>query len=123
MSSIPVTPESSHPSFALPPAIQPHTNNLLSARTTPLRDIALTQLTFREHPAEEVYVTGTFDDWTKSIKLDKDGDIFQKTVDLKNTSNKTYYKVSTSAEFFLAKHVNFPNPSRLSAPVSLKNEN
>lgn len=38
-------------------------------------------------------MTGTFDDWTKSVKLDKDGDVFQKTVDLKDASKKIYYKV------------------------------
>lgn len=48
----------------------------------------------REHPdAEEVFVTGTFDDWTKSVKLDKKGDVFEKTVDLKDASKKIYYKV------------------------------
>lgn len=50
--------------------------------------------TSREHPAEEVYVTGTFDNWTKSVKLDKEGSIFQKTVKLENPSEKIYYKVS-----------------------------
>ncbi|KAK7398243.1 Cruciform DNA binding protein, partial [Neonectria punicea] len=45
-----------------------------------------------EHPAEEVYVTGTFDSWTKSVKLEKQGDVFQKTVDLKDASEKIYYK-------------------------------
>ncbi|KAH8169477.1 glycogen recognition site of AMP-activated protein kinase domain-containing protein [Sarocladium implicatum] len=45
-----------------------------------------------EHPAEEVYVTGTFDNWTKSVQLEKKGDIFEKTVDLKDASTKIYYK-------------------------------
>ncbi|KAF1734464.1 Cruciform DNA-recognizing protein 1 [Beauveria bassiana] len=45
-----------------------------------------------EHPAEEVYVTGTFDNWTKSVKLDKRGDIFEKTVSLEIPSDKVYYK-------------------------------
>jgi hypothetical protein len=54
---------------------------------------------FREHPAEEVYVTGTFDDWTKSVKLEKEGDVFQKTVDLKDASKKIYYKVGASPIF------------------------
>ncbi|KAH7149713.1 hypothetical protein B0J13DRAFT_584156 [Dactylonectria estremocensis] len=45
-----------------------------------------------EHPAEEVYVTGTFDGWTKSVKLQKDGDVFQKSVELKDASEKIYYK-------------------------------
>ncbi|TKW51030.1 hypothetical protein CTA1_3941 [Colletotrichum tanaceti] len=44
------------------------------------------------HPAEEVYVTGTFDNWTKSEKLDKIGNSFEKTVNLPNASEKIYYK-------------------------------
>lgn len=51
-------------------------------------------LASREHPAEEVYVTGTFDDWTKSVKLEKEDGVFQKTVDLK-PSEKIYYKVGS----------------------------
>ena len=47
----------------------------------------------REHPADEVYVTGTFDNWTKSVKLEKQGDVFSKTVDLKEPEGKIYYKV------------------------------
>jgi hypothetical protein len=46
-----------------------------------------------EHPAEEVYVTGTFDNWTKSVRLEKEGDVFSKTVDLKEPEGKIYYKV------------------------------
>ncbi|KAK1247002.1 hypothetical protein MKX08_000804 [Trichoderma sp. CBMAI-0020] len=45
-----------------------------------------------EHPAEEVFVTGTFDNWTKSEQLPKEGDVFQKTVFLKDASQKIYYK-------------------------------
>ncbi|KAL6906697.1 carbohydrate-binding module family 48 protein [Trichoderma evansii] len=45
-----------------------------------------------EHPAEEVFVTGTFDNWTKSEQLPKEGDVFQKTVTLKDASQKIYYK-------------------------------
>ncbi|KAL8775046.1 MAG: hypothetical protein Q9209_000525 [Squamulea sp. 1 TL-2023] len=36
----------------------------------------------RDHPAGEVYVTGTFDDWAKSVKLDKEGGGFAKRVQL-----------------------------------------
>ncbi|KAF9769807.1 hypothetical protein IL306_012719 [Fusarium sp. DS 682] len=46
-----------------------------------------------EHPADEVYVTGTFDNWTKSVKLEKEGNVFSKTVDLKEPEGKIYYKV------------------------------
>jgi len=45
-----------------------------------------------EHPADEVYVTGTFDNWTKSVQLEKKGDVFSKTVDLKEPEGKIYYK-------------------------------
>ncbi|KAL6878549.1 carbohydrate-binding module family 48 protein [Trichoderma novae-zelandiae] len=45
-----------------------------------------------EHPAEEVFVTGTFDNWTKSEQLVKVGDVFQKTVALKDASQKIYFK-------------------------------
>ncbi|KAF5719520.1 5 AMP-activated kinase subunit beta-2 [Fusarium globosum] len=46
-----------------------------------------------EHPADEVYVTGTFDNWTKSVQLEKEGNVFSKTVDLKEPEGKIYYKV------------------------------
>ncbi|POR37456.1 Uncharacterized protein TPAR_02342 [Tolypocladium paradoxum] len=45
-----------------------------------------------EHAAEEAFVTGTFDDWQKTVKLEKEGDVFQKTVDLPESSEKVYYK-------------------------------
>jgi len=45
-----------------------------------------------EHPAEEVFVTGTFDDWSKSEKLIKKGDIFEKDVQLAKADEKIYYK-------------------------------
>ena len=38
-------------------------------------------------------MTGTFDDWSKSVQLEKVGDVFQKTVELKDASKKIYYKV------------------------------
>ncbi|KAK3305372.1 uncharacterized protein B0T15DRAFT_397350 [Chaetomium strumarium] len=44
------------------------------------------------HDAEEVYVTGTFDNWTKSQQLERVGQIFQKTVTLPESSDKIYYK-------------------------------
>lgn len=45
-----------------------------------------------EHPANEVFVTGTFDDWNKTQKLDKKGDIFEKEVTLPISTDKIYYK-------------------------------
>lgn len=48
----------------------------------------------REHPeASEVFVTGTFDDWGKTEKLDRKGDFFEKDVQLPN-KDKILYKVS-----------------------------
>jgi len=40
-----------------------------------------------------VYVTGTFDDWSKTEKLVKTGDVFEKKVDLPSAAEKIYYKV------------------------------
>jgi Glycogen recognition site of AMP-activated protein kinase len=49
----------------------------------------------RPHPeATEVYVTGTFDDWGKTEKLDKVGDTFEKDVQLSDATQKILYKVS-----------------------------
>ena len=47
----------------------------------------------RPHAAEEVFVTGTFDDWSKSAQLEKNGDVFEKSVDLPKTDEKILYKV------------------------------
>ncbi|KAF2683088.1 carbohydrate-binding module family 48 protein [Lentithecium fluviatile CBS 122367] len=35
-----------------------------------------------EHAASEVYVTGDFDEWKKTVKLENEGGIFKKTVEL-----------------------------------------
>ena len=56
----------------------------------------------RENPttdASDVLVTGSFDNWTKSVKLEKQGNVFQKTVQFpeKDIVNKIYYKVSAKA--------------------------
>jgi hypothetical protein len=48
----------------------------------------------REHPAETVYVTGTFDNWSGNThKLDKEGSVHSKTVELEPTTEKILYKV------------------------------
>lgn len=44
-----------------------------------------------EHAAHEVYVTGTFDDWRKTVRLEKEDGIFKKTVELPKAH--TQYKV------------------------------
>ncbi len=40
-------------------------------------------------------MTGTFDNWSKSVKLQKDGDSFTKTVDIPSTTSAgtVHYKV------------------------------
>ena len=38
-------------------------------------------------------MTGTFDDWAKSEKLEKKGDYFEKLVELPLSKEKIYYKV------------------------------
>ncbi|KAL9000564.1 MAG: hypothetical protein Q9169_000857 [Polycauliona sp. 2 TL-2023] len=43
-----------------------------------------------DRPAAEVYVTGTFDDWAKSVKLDEEGDGFSKKVELPLGQNISY---------------------------------
>ncbi|KAL5338656.1 hypothetical protein BJX70DRAFT_189948 [Aspergillus crustosus] len=49
--------------------------------------------TFRwPYKADEVFVTGTFDDWGKTIKLDQKGDVFEKHVHLPPTSEKVHFK-------------------------------
>ncbi|KAK7931607.1 hypothetical protein PG985_002319 [Apiospora marii] len=48
-----------------------------------------------EHPASEVYVTGTFDGWKKTEKLDKVGNHFEKLVQLEDVSQKIDYKSET----------------------------
>ncbi|KAL4906134.1 hypothetical protein BDW74DRAFT_138997 [Aspergillus multicolor] len=49
--------------------------------------------TFRwPYNANEVFVTGTFDDWGKTIKLDQKGDGFEKQVHLPATTEKVHFK-------------------------------
>ena len=50
------------------------------------------------HPAKEVFVTGTFDSWGKSVKLDeKDGGLHEKEVTLPKSEDKILYKVRSSS--------------------------
>ncbi len=44
-------------------------------------------------------MTGTFDDWAKSVKLDKTGTGHKKKVDLPEVDEKIFYKVSSSSDF------------------------
>jgi len=71
-----------------------------------------TLLRNRDHPASEVYVTGTFDDWAKSVKLVKKGDIFEKLVELPQVEEKIYYKVCTSSFRSFPTTIALPCPLR-----------
>lgn len=73
----------------------------------------------RQHPAEEVYVTGTFDNWTKSVKLVKEGDVFQKKVDLEPTE-KIYYKVGCLLGSLCVSFLHPPIPLRRPSRESLR---
>jgi 1,4-alpha-glucan branching enzyme len=46
-----------------------------------------------EHPATEVTVTGDFDDWKQTVKLENEDGVFKKTVELPKAKHQ--YKVST----------------------------
>lgn len=58
-----------------------------------------TWVAIRPHDANEVYVTGTFDDWGKTIRLDKKGDFFEKEVQLSPPEDKLHYKVRLKARW------------------------
>ncbi|EXJ73576.1 uncharacterized protein A1O5_03337 [Cladophialophora psammophila CBS 110553] len=54
------------------------------------------------HPeANDVHVTGTFDDWGKSVKLDKVGDIWEKEVDLPEADKKIFYKFVVNDQWII----------------------
>ncbi|KAF5232985.1 hypothetical protein FANTH_12736 [Fusarium anthophilum] len=82
-----------------------------------------------EHPADEVYVTGTFDNWTKSVQLEKEGNVFSKTVDLKEPEGKIYYKFIVDGNWIINQSApnepdlegnvnNFITPDQLNAETS-----
>lgn len=61
---------------------------------------ALGLYTFRwGGPANEVFVTGTFDDWSKSVKLDKRADVFEKAVKLPKM--RTEYKFVVDGQWII----------------------
>ncbi len=53
----------------------------------------------RPHPANDVHVTGTFDDWGKTEKLEKVGEVWEKQVQLPSANEKYYYKVRARSSF------------------------
>ncbi|KAK6070247.1 carbohydrate-binding module family 48 protein [Seiridium cupressi] len=75
---------------------QARATHLIGDATPQARYLDLTGLsvafTFRDHPASEVYVTGTFDGWKKTEQLEKIGEHFEKQVQLSDASKKIYYK-------------------------------
>lgn len=93
---------------------------MFSCRTFGISDLRLTKtfLSFREHPASEVYVTGTFDGWKKTEKLNKVGNHFEKLVKLDDVSQKIDYKVRrpTSIPLYSTSYVRRLRISRPSRP-------
>lgn len=55
--------------------------------------------------ADEVIVTGTFDNWAKSIKLDKKAWAHEKTVEIPDTKDEILYKVRSVAPCYSALHL------------------
>lgn len=74
-------------------------------------------------------MTGTFDRWTKSVKLEKQDDVFQKSVELEDASEKIYYKVRCAevrrlrlclgSIFFFARSFPIPKHPSMMMPLSL----
>jgi hypothetical protein len=103
-SHLTLLPSSPHPvphitaPFLSFPSISIRPNTL--SRTSLIYDLCVC-LFDREHPAETVYVTGTFDNWSGSThKLDKEGSVHSKTVELEPTTDKILYKVRIIVIFF-----------------------
>lgn len=70
-------------------------------------------------------MTGTFDDWGKTIRLDRKGDVFEKEVPLPATEEKLHYKVRdifsllTSMEHYSYYCIHFPLISSFPLPARL----
>ena len=56
----------------------------------------------REHAAHEVFVTGDFDGWNKTVQLEKEDGIFKKTVELPKTKHQYKVRACPSAQFCTA---------------------
>jgi 1,4-alpha-glucan branching enzyme len=56
----------------------------------------------RPHPeANDVHVTGTFDDWGKSVQLNKVGDVWEKDVELPKADEKILYKFVVNDQWII----------------------
>lgn len=53
----------------------------------------------RIYPAEEVYVTGEFDNWERTVKLERNGDIFSKDVIFGEVDQDMPYKFFVDGEW------------------------
>ncbi|KAG4431687.1 hypothetical protein IFR05_012832 [Cadophora sp. M221] len=77
-----------------------------------------------EYPATEVFVTGTFDNWSKTILLDKAGDLFAKEVLLPLPTENIYYKFAVDG-YWMANHTapmesdNAGNLNNVITPIQL----
>jgi hypothetical protein len=61
------------------------------------------------YKADEVFVTGTFDDWGRTVQLEKKGDIFEKEVHLPATTGKIEYKFVVDGEWVTDKNAREEN--------------
>jgi hypothetical protein len=62
-----------------------------------IRNWLIREFLNRPREATEVYVTGTFDDWGKTVQLEKKGTGFEKEVHLPAIEGKIQYKVRGSS--------------------------
>jgi hypothetical protein len=62
----------------------------------------LIKFVIRPHPeANDVHVTGTFDDWGKSVQLNKVGDVWEKDVELPKADEKILYKFVVNDQWII----------------------
>lgn len=69
----------------------------------------------RPYDANEVFVTGTFDDWGKTVRLDRVSDGFAKEVSL--PIERVQYKVGFPASLLF--ELTIPNPPKMIASPGL----
>lgn len=80
-------------SFQMVRILRPRGTSDPLATQRPQRSIRSANQFRRPHPdANDVHVTGTFDDWGKTEQLNKVGDIWEKEVQLPKADEKILYK-------------------------------
>lgn len=64
---------------------------------------------YRPREAGQVFVTGTFDNWEKTVQLERKGNGFEKEVYLPNISEKIQYKVRWLCILDVSLSLSFPS--------------